>query len=128
MEKYIKEYNEWLIEQDFHKMSNGFLCGRMGLCVYWFQQSRIYKNPKYEDFANSILNNVLEKIGVFSGVSFEDGITGIALAIDHLIKERYIKGNTTSFFESIDDKLFQYAYFRNIDPIKKESFNANSHP
>ncbi len=78
MEKYIKEYNEWLIEQDFHKMSNGFLCGRMGLCVYWFQQSRIYKNPKYEDFANSascddrwsLLLWLMEQASLTDGASF----------------------------------------------------------
>lgn len=117
MEQYIKEYNEWLIKQNYFQMSNGLLNGRMGLCLYLYQQSRIFQNKDYEKQADCILDEIIRKLGTYSGVSFDDGLVGIVYAIDYLIKEKYVSGNIKTIFGSIDDKLFQYAYYRNIDPI-----------
>lgn len=117
MENYIKEYNDWVIKQSYLQMSNGLLDGRMGLCLYLYQQSRIFQNDSYEKQADDILEEVMGKLGTYSGVSFDDGLVGIVFAINYLIKEKYIAGDTTTIFKSIDDKLFQYAYFRNIDSI-----------
>ena len=38
MKNIIEDYNQWLIEQDYNAMGNGVFYGRMGLCIYWFQQ------------------------------------------------------------------------------------------
>ena len=51
MNNIITQYNEWLLKQDITSMSNGLLSGKLGLCLYWYQQSRIYSNKHYEKIA-----------------------------------------------------------------------------
>lgn len=123
MEAYIKDYNEWLEKQDINQMSNGLLNGRMGLSLYWYQQSRLFPDKDYKKIADNILDEVLNRIGIFTGVGFEDGLVGILLAINYLIREHYITGNINTIFNIVDDKLFQYAYFRGVDPIVSERNN-----
>lgn len=118
MDKIILEYNEWLIKQNIYSMSNGLLNGRMGLCLYWYQQSREYSNVLYEKKASQILDEVIRNIGNSTGASFEDGLIGILMGVNYLIEEKYIDGNVKTIFSDVNDKLFQYAYFRGIDPIK----------
>lgn len=123
MDNLIKEYNEWLVKQNVFSMSVGLLNGQMGLCLYWYQQSRIFSNKSYERKADQILEEVLNHIGHFTGVSFEDGLVGILMAINYLIEEKYIDGNVNTIFSDVNDKLFQYGYFRGIDPIEEEDVN-----
>ena len=123
MNEIILDYNEWLMKQNIHSMSNGLLNGRMGLCLYWYQQSRIYSNELYEKKASQILDEVIRNIGCFTGVGFEDGLVGILMGINYLIAEKYIDGNAKTIFSNVNDKLFQFAYFRGIDPIKEDDTN-----
>lgn len=123
MDKIILEYNEWLIKQNIYSMSNGLLNGRMGLCLYWYQQSREYSNVLYEKKASQILDEVIRNIGNSTGASFEDGLIGILMGVNYLIEEKYIDGNVKTIFSDVNDKLFQYAYFRGIDPIKEDDSN-----
>lgn len=123
MNKIILEYNEWLVKQNIYSMSNGLLNGRMGLCLYWYQQSREYSNALYEKKASQILDEVIRNIGNFTGAGFEDGLVGILMSINYLIEEKYIDGNAQTIFSDVNDKLFQYAYFRGIDPVKEDDSN-----
>ena len=61
MNEIILEYNEWLVKQNIYSMSNGLLNGRMGLCLYWYQQSREFSNALYEKKASHILDKVVRK-------------------------------------------------------------------
>ena len=121
MNNIIKEYNKWLLKQDIFGMSNGLLSGRLGLCLYWYQQSRMYSNRNYEKKADQILEEVLRHIGSSTGVGFEDGLVGILLGINYLVKDKYINVNIKTVFSDANDKLFQYGYFRGIDPVVDEN-------
>lgn len=123
MNEIILEYNEWLVKQNIYSMSNGLLNGRMGLCLYWYQQSREFSNALYEKKASHILDEVIRNIGNCTGASFEDGLVGILMSINYLIDEKYIDGNAKTIFTDVNDKLFQYAYFRGIDPVKENDSN-----
>lgn len=123
MNEFILEYNEWLIKQNIYSMSNGLLNGRMGLCLYWYQQSREYSNALYEKKASQVLDEVIRNIGNFTGAGFEDGLVGILMSVNYLIEEKYIDGNAKTIFSDVNDKLFQYAYFRGIDPVKEDDSN-----
>lgn len=48
MRQVIQNFNEWLSRQGYDELPVGLFVGQMGLCIYWYQQSRIYKNSKYE--------------------------------------------------------------------------------
>ena len=61
MNEIIVEYNEWLVKQNIYSMSNRLLNGRMGLCLYWYQQSREFSNALYEKMASHILDKVIRK-------------------------------------------------------------------
>lgn len=117
MNNIITQYNEWLLKQDITSMSNGLLSGKLGLCLYWYQQSRIYSNKHYEKIAGQILDDVIHHIGGSTGVSFEDGLVGMLIGVKFLVKEKFIKGNIRTVFSDANDRLFQYGYFRGIDPV-----------
>ena len=108
MKNIIEDYNQWLIEQDYNAMGNGVFYGRMGLCIYWFQQFLLYSNCKYKIVANKLLEEVVSNIGSYSTVGFENGIIGILNTVNDLVEKNCILTNEKSFFRPLEDKIFQY--------------------
>ena len=108
MKNIIEDYNQWLIEQDYNAMGHGVFYGRMGLCIYWFQQFLLYSNCKYKIVANKLLEEVVSNIGSYSTVGFENGIIGILNTVNDLVEKNCILTNEKSFFRPLEDKIFQY--------------------
>ena len=101
MKNIIEDYNQWLIEQDYNAMGNGVFYGRMGLCIYWFQQFLLYSNCKYKIVANKLLEEVVSNIGSYSTVGFENGIIGILNTVNDLVEKNCILTNEKSFFRPL---------------------------
>ena len=70
MENRIKEYNEWLFKQNLVKLGPGLFTGKTGLCLYWYQQSRIYDNKEYEVLAESLIEEIIQEIDKSTSIDY----------------------------------------------------------
>ena len=111
MEYKIKAYNEWLSQQSYEKLPIGLLDGKMGLCLYWYQQSHLYNNNEYEIIADKLLDEVIDGLKSTKSLRYENGIIGIAFSFLRLINEKHIEGKPDEIMKDVDDRIFQNLCF-----------------
>ena len=88
MRQVIQNFNEWLSRQGYDELPVGLFVGQMGLCIYWYQQSRIYKNSKYEQLASELLDKVFQNINKNPCCDLENGILGIGFGVLYLLDNK----------------------------------------
>lgn len=111
MENKIKEYNEWLYKQDTSKLGTGLFSGKTGLCLYWYQQSRIYRKKDFEHLADTLIEEIIQNIDKSSSIDYGKGLVGIAMSLLYMEKQHYIEGNPFEMLKEITDKIYQELYF-----------------
>ena len=121
MENIIRNYNEWLSRQNTDGMSIGLLDGQMGLCIYWYQQDRLYKDKGYGRLADELLDEVLLRVEKCPVFDFEEGILGIGFGILYLLEHKYVEGKANDILLELDEKIFQQLYFGHIAKVRKNT-------
>ena len=86
--------------------SNGLSSGRMGYCIYFYQIGRLLNNPTYESIAEKILSSLLSDLKGQKTLDFSNGLSGIGLGINYLIKKKIVEGNVNQILRDIDDLIF----------------------
>ena len=87
----------------------GLLNGKMGVALYFFYLARETENPEHQNFAETLLDQVYENIQnnpVPCG--FGDGLAGIAWALAHLVKEKFVEADLDEILSDADDKIYHY--------------------
>lgn len=110
MEKLFYNMNKTLltsIDQNFYGLSNG----KMGLCIYFYHLSKLENNYEYVVIAEKLLNEVLENINLYSPVNVNTGLAGIAIGVNHLLKENFLEGDVNEILEDIDNVIFKVIVF-----------------
>ncbi|MBF0576026.1 lanthionine synthetase LanC family protein [Dysgonomonas sp. GY617] len=64
----------------------GLATGKMGYCLYFYVLSRKLNNKEYQDTAEKLLDEIFDNIQMVSGIDVKNGLAGIGLGIDYLIK------------------------------------------
>lgn len=118
MEQRIQRFNEFVMSQDIEKMPVGLFSGKMGLCIYFYQQSRLVENKRYMSYAEKILDSILLEINTKTLINIEDGLIGICLGLHYLVDNGFKKGNLNYILSELDDKIYKVAWF---DLLKNES-------
>lgn len=97
----------------------GLANGKMGFCIYFYCLTSIYKNRNYEKIAEKLLNKIFDNINTMQAIDVKDGLAGIGLAIDYLVKNNFVKGDINSILSDVDDTIFKNTsyskYLENID-------------
>lgn len=119
MEQKIQRFNEWLSQQSHDAISIGLFDGQMGLCIYWYQQSRLYNDRVYEQRAGQLLDKVFSNVRRCLVVDLENGILGIGFGILYLLENKYIEGVVNNVLFELDEKIFQQLYFVYVLKVKK---------
>ncbi|GAA6244107.1 hypothetical protein F030043B2_31490 [Bacteroides fragilis] len=88
----------------------GLNSGKMGVVIFFFHYARYTQNPLYENYAGDLFDELYEEIHKGISFSFLDGLCGIAWAVEYLVHEQFIEGNTDDSLAEIDFKVMQ------IDP------------
>ena len=100
-------YNQKLIHLlDSSSISNGLASGKMGYCIYFYRLSRLLNNRHYESVAEKILCDLLPNIKNLNALDLSNGLSGIGLGIDYLIKEKYVQGDINHILRNVDDFIF----------------------
>lgn len=73
-----------------HMEENGLLKGKLGIAVFFYKYSRYTGNMMYANFADEILDYVLDGLKKKSVMNFAEGLSGIAWGIDYLMKNNFV--------------------------------------
>ena len=87
--------------------SIGLADGKMGQCVYFYYAGRMTNNKEYTQKSEVLMGEILEQTGKSKVYDIKDGIAGIGLAVDYLMKNRFVNGNINEVLNDIDNELFR---------------------
>lgn len=96
----------YLLNIDRQKAS-GLLTGNTGVCLFLYQVSRKSRQTKFEEAADIMLDNILEKQTVMSPSNFRDGLAGIGWAIEYLLQNKYYEGDSEEILGDVDNVVFK---------------------
>ena len=83
----------------------GLLHGKMGVALCFFHLGRLKGNEVFTRFAEGLLDEVIEGLHTDLPVDFENGITGIGWAAEHLIQNGFVEADADDILEELDAKV-----------------------
>ena len=92
----------------------GLAHGKMGSLIYLYHdytQEAIYKE-KAERLLDDLLENDLSKN---AELTVEEGLCGVALGLDYIVKKQFVDGDINDLLSGIDDLLFKKLVFGNME-------------
>jgi hypothetical protein len=93
--------------------------GKISVSIYFYQLSRLEDNRKYEKLAEKYLDEVMAEIDTVKEIDVKNGLSGIGLGINYLVKKGFVSGNINSILQEADDYLFRIMsvpkYFGTMD-------------
>ncbi len=98
----------------------GLFHGKIGIVIFFFHYARYANNPIYEEFAEGLLDGIIEKIHDWLPIDFENGYLGIGWGIEYLARQKFIDENTNDILEEIDEKIME----RDVRRISDLSLNT----
>ncbi len=112
MENAIRQTAEILKAQIFNYSNTGLLSGQMGASLFLYFASRILDEKRYEDVADTLIDNIYDKISdEQQPYHFDDGLSGIAWGFHYLHKNGFLEGDLNEVLEDLDDKIYHYITF-----------------
>ncbi len=85
----------------------GLLWGKTGVMFFFMHYYRYTGNTMYEDVALELLDEVEEKLQKGLPVTFESGLSGIGWAVNYLIANTFVEGDSLEICEEIDSKIME---------------------
>ncbi len=83
----------------------GLFKGKLGVCLYLYNKAK-------EETASELLNGINGHLQSMKGdISVSDGLSGVGLTVNYLVKKGYIKGNVDTALQEIDDLIFKQLAF-----------------
>lgn len=101
-----------LILRSSYLDSLGLQHGKMGSVLFFFHYARFTGNAFYENYAEELFGEVYNDIDKSVNYGFSNGLCGIGWAVEYLVKQGFIEGDTDEALEEIDRQLMVY------DPIR----------
>lgn len=80
------------------------LNGKLGMSILLYEYSRLYKDSLYEQYAEELLDDVLEKMSL-RPLGIEEGISGIAWGIVYLHRNKFLEGDYRDLLSEVDEYL-----------------------
>lgn len=126
MEQRIQRFNDFVMAQDIDKMPVGLFCGKLGLSIYFYHQANTSLNKLYKNFADKLLKSTISQLHTKTIINLEDGLIGVCLGINYIIENKFQKGNVNHILSELDDKIYQKAWFENLNNNSGHIENLNA--
>lgn len=85
----------------------GLLAGKMGVCLYLYEYARFIKSVEYTNYADDLLDEIINNITEVNRVDFSSGLPGIAFGINYLLTNKLVEGDSEEILGEIDNKIYQ---------------------
>jgi hypothetical protein len=90
----------------------GLMQGKMGYSIFFYHASKFANNLQYVNVADKLLDSVCKEVNERYPSDITNGLAGIGLGINHLIREGYVEGNINNVLEKIDIPIFKAISFQ----------------
>jgi lantibiotic modifying enzyme len=77
----------------------------MGIMLFFAHYGRFTGNTIYTDFAGELLDEIYEDIRSDTPIDFENGLCGIGWAIEYLLQNAFMEGDSDEILFEIDKKI-----------------------
>ncbi|MDR1719571.1 MAG: hypothetical protein LBR67_05545 [Dysgonamonadaceae bacterium] len=105
MKNELQKIANTLVLYSYHITGNGLHDGKMGIILFLYRYAD-YSNCKYySEIADDMLDKVLRSIATTSPC-FENGLAGIGLVVNCLIRKGYVDGDSNEVLQDVDKKIF----------------------
>lgn len=82
--------------------------GKMGCALFFAHYSRYANKSYYAEFACEIVDEICEDLNDRVPIGFASGLCGIAWGIEHLVQEKFVKGDTGTILEDLNLKIMEH--------------------
>ncbi|MDR8393837.1 hypothetical protein NC796_21975 [Aliifodinibius sp. S!AR15-10] len=104
----IEYINNLLLEQLPEIKNTGLLKGKMGISLYFYHLSRATRSEDHRQQADAILDEVYEQVSSGGAtMDFQNGLAGIAWAIEHLVQQQFVEADTDQILKDVDNKIYK---------------------
>lgn len=93
----------------------GLYQGKLGVAILYYYSGRYAGSELHTQFADELLDLVVNDIPSDGNVGFGYGLTGIAWGIHHLIEQGFIDGDVDELLSDLDDCIMQRDPRRIVD-------------
>jgi len=107
MNNTINELRKKIISSIDIVQSLGIANGKMGICIFLYEESRRLKDKRLELLADEVFDMVHSNLSENMSFGIENGLMGIGIGIDYLIKKEFIQGDVNQILKTIDNYVFQ---------------------
>lgn len=97
----------------------GLATGKMGLCIYYYHLSRWEGKDELKQLAENLLDDIVNQLSDTMDVTVEVGLAGIAIGLNHLVKEKFIGGDINEILEDVDSYIFKKLAFLDYKDTEK---------
>jgi hypothetical protein len=94
-------------ERQSKKESLGLMYGKMGQVVHCYLMHRLTNKSEYEGNAEKLLDEVISGVPDLINTNFDIGLCGIGYAIEYLIQNNHISGDSNKILYDFDDRIFR---------------------
>ncbi len=122
----IERLNHRLLDAMPARYPFGLAHGKMGLIIYLYRLHAYTKEETYKSQADALLDSLFEHdLCRGDDLTVEEGLCGVVLGLDYLIRHRYVEGDINTLATEIDDLLFKHIVFG--QPEKRHSLAEQIH-
>lgn len=83
----------------------GLFHGKMGIVIFLCAYARFSGEFLFEEFADKLLDEIIEALYTTSLFDFSDGICGIGWGLQYLIAQGWLEGSSSELLSEIDHRL-----------------------
>lgn len=84
----------------------GLVHGKMGIAVFFFHYARHTENMLFADYAIDLIGEMQNQLHVNSRADYENGIAGIGMGIDYLIRDKFLLVEE-DICEDFDERMYR---------------------
>ena len=99
----------------------GLFQGKMGVVLFFYLYSRYTQSGYYQDFADILLDEVVEELDTSLNISLKNGLSGIGWSLEYLVQNNFIEGDTSEILHDINLTIMNKADFSNCCDFSFES-------
>lgn len=114
----LHEIAIYLMHNQYKANKTGLFHGKMGLVIFLCAYARFSKETLFEEFADTLLDEIINKLPQTPLLSFSNGICGIGWGIQYLIEQGWLEGSSSELLADIDQQLMKM----DLDKITQEHF------
>lgn len=108
---YLQRISETLIFHSSFLDDIGLFNGKMGIAIFFFHLARKTGIVIYEEYACDLIEQIYESIHENMPVGYADGVAGIGVGMEYLIRHKFINANADEMLEDVDKVIFHHTQY-----------------